>query len=164
MDSKEAKTSRLKTVAYWVSTILGPAGFVIGGFLDLTHNQQAMAAFASLGYPTYLLYILGTWKVLGAIATVLPGFPRLKEWAYAGFFFELTGAALSNAFAATVCWIFSLLWCFLLWSWRPGRSALRHEGSGARTVHDYWYRSQGEKQCHVNRGCLRELFWWFFQL
>ena len=130
MDSKEAKTSRLKTVAYWVSTILGPAGFVIGGFLDLTHNQQAMAAFASLGYPTYLLYILGRWKVLGAIATLLPGFPRLKEWAYAGFFFELTGAALSNDFARHgLMDIFSPLVFLALvmasWALRPSSRRLR---------------------------------------
>jgi uncharacterized membrane protein YphA (DoxX/SURF4 family) len=50
-----------------------------------------------LGYPPYLLTILGTWKILGSIAIVIPGFPRLKEWVYAGIFFGMTGAAASHA-------------------------------------------------------------------
>ena len=50
-----------------------------------------------LGYPIYFMVILGFWKVLGAIAIVAPRYPRLKEWAYAGIFFDLTGAAASCA-------------------------------------------------------------------
>ncbi len=50
-----------------------------------------------LGYPMYFFLILGVWKFLGAIAILVPGFPRLKEWAYAGIFFDLTGAAASRA-------------------------------------------------------------------
>ncbi len=49
-----------------------------------------------LGYPNYLLLILGTWKILGVIAVLIPKFPLLKEWAYAGFFFSMTGAAISH--------------------------------------------------------------------
>jgi uncharacterized membrane protein YphA (DoxX/SURF4 family) len=48
-----------------------------------------------LGYPPYFLVILGIWKLLGAVALVIPGFPRLKEWAYAGVLFDLTGAVAS---------------------------------------------------------------------
>ena len=87
-----------KTVAYWVTTILGPASFVIGGYLHLSHDPQVMATLAHLGYPPYFATILGVWKLLGAIAIVVPGVPRLKEWAYAGFFFDLTGAAATRAF------------------------------------------------------------------
>ncbi len=50
-----------------------------------------------LGYPAYFVIILGVWKVLGGIAVLVPGVPRLKEWAYAGMFFDLTGAAASHA-------------------------------------------------------------------
>ncbi|MBW4840444.1 MAG: DoxX family protein [Paenibacillaceae bacterium] len=52
-----------------------------------------------IGFPLYVTNILGTWKLLGVIAIVMPGFPRLKEWAYSGIFFLMTGAALSHAFA-----------------------------------------------------------------
>jgi uncharacterized membrane protein YphA (DoxX/SURF4 family) len=90
---------RLQAIAYWVTTVLGPASFVIGGVLFLSHGEHQVAVFTQLGYPTYVLNILGLWKVLGAIAVLVPGFPRLKEWAYAGFFFDLTGAAASQAFA-----------------------------------------------------------------
>ena len=90
--------SNAKTIAYWVVTILGPASFVIGGYLHLTRDPQVMATLAHLGYPAYFATIMGTWKLLGAIAIVVPGFPRVKEWAYAGFFFDLTGAAATRAF------------------------------------------------------------------
>ena len=90
--------SNAKTIAYWVVTIFGPASFVIGGYLHLTRDPQVMATLAHLGYPAYFATILGVWKLLGAIALVVPGFPRVKEWAYAGFFFDLTGAAATRAF------------------------------------------------------------------
>lgn len=94
-----AKRQKLRTIAYWVATILGPASFVIGGTLFLARAEQPSTALAELGYPPYLLKILGVWKIGGAITSVLPGLPRLKEWMYAGFFFELTGAAASHALA-----------------------------------------------------------------
>ena len=94
-----ANQQRLRTVAYWVTTILGPASFVIGGALFLARAEQPSTALAELGYPPYLLKILGVWKILGAVAAVAPGLPRLKEWMYAGFFFELSGAAASHALA-----------------------------------------------------------------
>jgi hypothetical protein len=87
-----------KTIAYWVVTIFGPASFVIGGYLHLTRDPQVMATLAHLGYPPYFALIMGVWKLLGAIVIVAPGFPRVKEWAYAGFFFDLTGAAATRAF------------------------------------------------------------------
>lgn len=89
---------RARTIAYWIATIFGPASFVIGGYLHLVRDPQVMATLAHLGYPAYFATILGTWKLLGAIAIVAPGLPRLKEWAYAGFFFDLTGAAATRAF------------------------------------------------------------------
>ena len=96
---KAPERERLRLIAYWVTTILGPASFVIGGTLFLLHGEQQLATLTHLGYPPYLLDILGVWKLLAVIAVLVPGFPRLKEWAYAGFFFELTGAAASHAFA-----------------------------------------------------------------
>src|SRR5206468_7145048 len=60
-------------------------------------SQQVAETMHHLGYPLYFASILGFWKLAGAIAIVAPGFPRLKEWAYAGFFFDLTAAAVSRA-------------------------------------------------------------------
>jgi uncharacterized membrane protein YphA (DoxX/SURF4 family) len=91
------KNERIKNIAYWVTTIFGPASFVIGGVLYLTETEQAVSTLNHLGYPAYFASILGIWKLLGAIAIVVPRFPRLKEWAYAGFFFDLTAAAVSRA-------------------------------------------------------------------
>jgi uncharacterized membrane protein YphA (DoxX/SURF4 family) len=91
------KNEKIKNVAYWLTTILGPASFVIGGVLHLMQTEQVVSTMNHLGYPAYFASLLGMWKILGAIAIVLPGLPRLKEWAYAGFFFDLTAAAVSRA-------------------------------------------------------------------
>jgi uncharacterized membrane protein YphA (DoxX/SURF4 family) len=93
------KRERIKTIAYWVTTVFGPASFVIGGIIGLTRGPEMLSELAHLGYPSYFSTILGAWKLLGAIAIVAPRLPRLKEWAYAGFFFDLTGAAFSHASA-----------------------------------------------------------------
>jgi uncharacterized membrane protein YphA (DoxX/SURF4 family) len=90
--------TRMRNIAYWTTTILGPASFVIGGVLGVTHEASMMATLQHLGYPPYFATISGTWKLLGVLAIVAPGLPRLKEWAYAGFFFELTAAAVSRAY------------------------------------------------------------------
>jgi hypothetical protein len=89
--------SRIKNIAYWAATILGPTSFVIGGVLNLAHSEQAVAGLQHLGYPAYFGPLLGAWKLLGAIVLTVPGLPRLKEWAYAGFVFDVTAAAFSHA-------------------------------------------------------------------
>src|SRR4051812_24314220 len=91
------KREQLKNIAYWVVTVFGPASFVIGGILNLTQNAQVVATMQHLGYPLYFASLLGAWKLLGAVVIAAPGVPRLKEWAYAGFFFDLTAAAISRA-------------------------------------------------------------------
>jgi uncharacterized membrane protein YphA (DoxX/SURF4 family) len=91
------KRQTIRNVAFWTTTILGPASFVIGGVLNLSQSEQVAVSMHHLGYPMYFASILGFWKLAGAIAIVAPGWPRLKEWAYAGFFFDLTAAAASRA-------------------------------------------------------------------
>lgn len=91
-------TTRTRNILYWITTIFGPASFIIGGVLNLVRSDETVANLAHLGYPPYFASILGAWKILGAIAVVVPRFPRLKVLAYAGFFFDLTGAAASRAF------------------------------------------------------------------
>jgi hypothetical protein len=89
---------RARTITYWTTTAL--IAFFIGGggatqVWQFCHNPHGIVPV--LGYPMYFFGILGFWKVLGAIAILAPRFPRLKEWAYAGIFFDLTGAAASCA-------------------------------------------------------------------
>lgn len=86
-----------RSVWYWISTGLVVFAFVFGGIADLGRGPDMVAAMQHLGYPEYLLVVLGVWKLLGAAAIVAPGVPRLKEWAYAGMMFDLTGAAVSHA-------------------------------------------------------------------
>ena len=79
--------------------ILAAAAFLLGGFADITGAEPVLESMERLGYPVYFGVILGVWKLLGALAIVAPGTGRLKEWAYAGIAFDLTGAAASHAFA-----------------------------------------------------------------
>jgi len=90
---------REKLIAYWTVTLLLAAAVmlsVIGQLMQYGGNAELVK---KLVYPLYILTILGIWKVLGVIALVVPGFPRLKEWVHAGIFFLMTGAALSHTFA-----------------------------------------------------------------
>ncbi|MVU78025.1 DoxX family protein [Nocardia sp. ET3-3] len=81
---------------YWTTTILVVAELAVGGWWDVTRISLARDVTVQLGYPTYFLVILGTWKLLGALALVVPRFPLVKEWAYAGAFFVYTGAIASH--------------------------------------------------------------------
>ena len=88
---------KAKPIVYWTTTIL-VAFFMTGGATQVfqyIHNPHGVVPV--LGYPMYFFAILGFWKMLGAIAILAPRFPLLKEWAYAGIFFDLTGAAASCA-------------------------------------------------------------------
>ena len=91
-----------KLIAYWAVTILIALETLVGGVTDLVHGKEILVAgspvadvVTHLGYPLYFLRIIGVWKLLGGITLLVPGYPRLKEWAYAGIFFELSGAAAS---------------------------------------------------------------------
>jgi hypothetical protein len=88
---------KTKSIAYWTTTIL-VAFFMCGGLAQIAQfRANPHGIVPTLGYPMYFFAILGFWKVLGAIAILVPRYPRLKEWAYAGIFFDLTGAAASCA-------------------------------------------------------------------
>ncbi len=87
---------KLKLLCYWAVTIIAAAELLVGAEWDLTHRPDVVQLVVHLGYPAYILTILGFWKLLAVIAWLVPGFPRLKEWAYAGVFFETTGAAASH--------------------------------------------------------------------
>ena len=85
-----------KRIGYWVTTAIVAFVMLSGGAAELAHRKETIEGMVHLGYPLYFNTILGVWKVLAGIAILAPRFPRLKEWAYAGIFFELTGATASH--------------------------------------------------------------------
>jgi hypothetical protein len=93
--TKEAPIRKIK-VFYWIFTGLLVALMLVGSIPDILYAPEAVALFTHLGYPVYLLPFLGVAKTLGVIAILVPGFPRLKEWAYAGFTYDLAGAMYSG--------------------------------------------------------------------
>src|SRR5262249_44204501 len=88
-------------IAYWTCTALVAFVMISGGCANI-FVQASVDGLVKLGYPAYFARILGVWKLLGGIAILVPRFPRLKEWAYAGMTFELTGAAITDAVAGDI--------------------------------------------------------------
>ena len=91
-----AKSSRGRTIAYWVTTLLLALECLAGGIIGALQRPPFIGIMKHLGYPGYVMTIIGVWYVLGGVALLLPRFPRLKEWAYAGLFFIYTGAIASR--------------------------------------------------------------------
>jgi DoxX-like protein len=87
---------RLRAAGYWAATACVAAELGVGGVWDIARLPFVADVLAHLGYPSYFLVLLGTWKVLGAAALLVPRQPLLKEWAYAGAFFTYTGAMISH--------------------------------------------------------------------
>lgn len=83
-------------IIYWIATVWLALGMVSTGIVQLLKIKEEVAMMEHLGYPAYFLIILGIWKILGTVAVLVPKFPLLKEWAYAGFFFAMSGALFSH--------------------------------------------------------------------
>lgn len=83
-------------IIYWVATGLLAFGMLISGLQQIFHAKGMIDLITPLGYPLYFLYILDVWKILGVIAILIPRGKLLKEWAYVGFFFVMTGALISH--------------------------------------------------------------------
>ena len=88
-------TKRNKII-YWVATLWLALGMVSTGVVQFLKMKEEVDLFNRLGYPIYFLTILSIWKILGVVAVLIPKFPMLKEWAYAGFFFAMSGAVFSH--------------------------------------------------------------------
>lgn len=95
---------KAKVIGYWVCTVLLVFFFLPGGIFYAMRGAAAVEAVHRLGFPMYFCVFLGVWKVLGSIALVVPRFPLVKEWAYAGFFFDLTGAAVASGATGAAWW------------------------------------------------------------
>jgi hypothetical protein len=85
-----------RRIVYVASTAILVLEILVGAFMDLAHLPYVVQDVRSIGYPTYVLYIVGVWKVLAVGAPLWPRLPRLSEWAYAGVFFEMSGGAASH--------------------------------------------------------------------
>ncbi len=85
-----------KLIWYWIITGILSFCIFFGGLTQALLLKQTVQGFKPLGYPTYFIALIGIWKMLGIIAILVPKFPLLKEWAYAGIFFVMTGAVISH--------------------------------------------------------------------
>jgi uncharacterized membrane protein YphA (DoxX/SURF4 family) len=120
---------RAKTIAYWATTGFLVFNVLSGGLAELAQRSDNVEGMRQLGYPIYFMLILGVWKVLGSIALLVPRFPRLKEWAYAGIVFNMTGAAISHAVVGDAAWhvVYTSLVAVLAiasWALRPDSRTL----------------------------------------
>ncbi len=115
---------KTKTLVYWGSTAILAFALTAGGVGDLLHPKAIDEGMAHLGYPPYFATILGVWKLPGAAVLLAPRLPRLKEWAYAGAFFDMSGAVASHIFSGDT--VVQYLWplffavCVITsWATRP---------------------------------------------
>src|SRR5438445_12362732 len=123
--------TKMRKIIYWVATVWLALGMFSTGMVQLTRQQAdgqvsppGVYGITHLGYPVYFLTILGVWKILGVVSVLIPKFPLLKEWAYAGFFFAMSGAVFSHiALGDSVNEIFPSLLLLILtlvsWYFRP---------------------------------------------
>jgi len=89
-------TKRNKII-YWIATVWLALGMFSTGLVQVLQTKDEIDLIVKgLGFPAWFLPLLGTWKILGVIAVLVPRFPLIKEWAYAGFFFSMTGAVYSH--------------------------------------------------------------------
>jgi uncharacterized membrane protein YphA (DoxX/SURF4 family) len=119
--------SRTNKIIYWIATVwlaLGMVATGTGQLFNMKAGQGGTDMITHLGYPIYLLILLGAWKILGTITVLVPKFPLLKEWAYAGFFFIMSGAifshvAVGDSISAIFPALLLLILTFVSWYYRP---------------------------------------------
>lgn len=119
-----------QVIAYWIVTIIVALESLAGGVADILQVQDYMKVLKQLGYPPYFSVILGVGKVVAAVVILIPRFPRLKEWAYAGLVLQFIGAILSQIFAgnsATMLIAPFIFLCLIVASWwlRPSSRQIR---------------------------------------
>lgn len=132
MEKRNPPALRGGKIIYWIATIWLALGMLATGTVQLLkakNGQGGADMVIHLGYPIYLLTMLGIWKILGAVTVLIPKFPLLKEWAYAGFFFVLSGAIFSHiASRDSISEIFPSLLLLILtvvsWYFRPANRKL----------------------------------------
>jgi hypothetical protein len=116
--------TKTQKIIYWVSTLWLSLGMVATGIVQIAKSEKEVNNIMHLGYPVYFLTMLGIWKILGVVAILVPKFAVLKEWAYAGFFFAMSGALFSriasgDAFDQMVPVLLLLILTVVSWYFRP---------------------------------------------
>ena len=116
--------SKRNKIIYWIATVWLALGMLSTGIVQLLKTNEEVEMMTRLGYPIYFLTIIAVWKILGVVAVLIPKFPLIKEWAYAGFFIAMSGAIISHLisgdeakeiFGPTLLLILSML----SWYFRP---------------------------------------------
>jgi uncharacterized membrane protein YphA (DoxX/SURF4 family) len=138
MEKATAGSSKTRAGAYWIATVLAALLFAAPGVGLLVGAPHFVQEMGRLGYPMYFLTFLGAWKVLGAVAILAPRFPRVKEWAYAGMIFDISGAVVSRL--ATGDEPIKVILPFVIagivvasWALRPDGRVLRSDGTSGTT-------------------------------
>jgi hypothetical protein len=157
--------SKRNRIIYWIATLWLALGMLATGTLQL-FRAKAEGALAPpgvygithLGYPVYFLTILGVWKILGVVAVLVPKFPLLKEWAYAGFFFAMSGAifshiAVGDPVKELIPSLLLLVLTVISWYFRPADRKII-------SVHQYGHAQEFEPtkaatEAHGNPGAVR---------
>jgi DoxX-like family len=127
--ARRSGSTRPRSVGYWLATVVVVAELGLGGSWDIARLPSVRDLVTHLGYPSYFLVLLGTWKVLAAVALLVPRRALLKEWAYAGVFFTYTGAIashLTTGYALGEVAVLALLTALTVLSWAlrpPSRRA-----------------------------------------
>ncbi|GIH63688.1 DoxX family protein [Microbispora siamensis] len=114
------RSAYVRAAGYWMATAAVTAELAVGGIWDIARIPQVRDLVTHLGYPPYFLVLLGTWKVLGAIALLVPRRALVKEWAYAGAFYTYTGAVFSHlttGYALGEVWVLAILTALTALSW-----------------------------------------------
>src|SRR5499426_1575980 len=129
---------RIRTITYWTFTFLLVFELVAGSLWNLLQIEWVRVQLNHLGYPLYFAYILGVWLIGAAAVIISPGFPRLKEWAYAGSFFNFSGAVASHLLAGDVVdvWLpplVFLMFVIVSWALRPADRRLPDAGLAPET-------------------------------
>ncbi len=126
MKKRNLPAGKTGKIIYWIATAWLALGMISTGAVQLLKGKEGQGGVdmtKHLGYPVYFLTILGTWKLLGVVAVLIPKFPLLKEWAYAGFFFAMSGAIFSHIASGSTNEIFPSLLLLILtvvsWFFRP---------------------------------------------
>lgn len=117
-------TEKQRKIVYWIATVWLAFGMLSSGLMQAMQTEMEVDLMTHLGYPIYFLTLLGVWKILGVMAILSPRFPLLKEWAYAGLFFAMSGAAYSHiaigdSFGETFPSVLLLTLTVISWYCRP---------------------------------------------
>jgi hypothetical protein len=129
MEPTKNTAAKRNKIIYWIATLWLALGMVATGIVQLLRQTSEVKNMQHLGYPLYLLTLIGIWKILGVITLFIPKFPVLKEWAYAGFFFSMSGAifshiAVGNTMKEIAPPLLLLVLTIISWYFRPANKKL----------------------------------------